>query len=68
MTYNRNDESRPPNYCGVDFGPDCCPECGEFTGRQKVGGQASITITMCLNVSTQSLRIGLNNGQKSRML
>jgi len=28
MTYNDRDESRPPNYCGVDFGPDCCPECG----------------------------------------
>ena len=28
MNYNYNDDTRPPNYCGVDFGVDCCPKCG----------------------------------------
>ena len=35
--YNDRDPNRPPNYCGVDFGRDCCPECGGEVYQENEG-------------------------------
>ena len=50
MTYNRNDESRPPNYCGVDFGRDCCPECGGEVYRDRRLGAKLLLRLRCAKV------------------